>query len=418
MQSRRKYIVIGVIAVFVAAALWQFSRTNASEPKTSGRKATSVAVRTAPVNAESVPILLRSIGQVEPSSVVNVHAQVGGQLTRIAFKEGDFVRKGDVLFGVDPRTSQTDVAQAQANYERAVATQKQAEANLAKDKAVAATAAVEAKRYAQLVESGVVSRSQYDQVKTTADSAAASARASADAVNGERKAVAAMKAALDASKVQLGFTTIVAPVSGRTGALQAHQGDVVSPNDQNPLVVINQIAPINVTFSVPEADFVRLKQAGSNGAIPVQAAPAADPGSVSTGTLSFVDNSVDPTTGTIKLKATFENVDQRLWPGQFVNVTATLGVEQNAIVVPKDAVQTGQQGQYVFVVKPDNTVEMRPVEVARVVDAIAIVTSGVQPGERVVTEGQLKLTSGTAVTEATDTNESGARDSSKQEPAR
>jgi membrane fusion protein, multidrug efflux system len=408
MQSRRKYILIGAIIAVVAVALWQFSRAGASEPK-GDRKAQAVPVRTAVAGVKAVPIALRAIGQVEASSTVNVHAQVGGQITRIAFKEGDFVRKGDVLFGVDPRTSQTDVAGAQAGYERAIASQKQAEANLARDRAVARNAAAEAKRYQQLVEGGVVSRSQYDQVRTNAEAAAATVTATEGAVNSERKAVAAAKAVLDAAKVQLGFTTITAPVAGKTGALQAHLGDVVAPNGQTPLVVINQLAPINAVFSVPEADFVRLKQAtpngaagatGAPGAIQVQAAPAADLSAVAQGTLNFVDNTVDPTTGTIRLKATFDNADQRLWPGQFVNVTITLGVEDNAVVVPAEAVQTGQDGQYVFVVLPDNTVEMRAVEISRTVEAESIVSSGLQAGERVVTDGQMKLKPGTAVQEA------------------
>jgi multidrug efflux system membrane fusion protein len=407
MGSWRKYAIIGVIALLGVVALWQFTRAGASEPK-GDRKARAVPVTTAAVAVKSLPIALRAIGQVEASSTVNVHAQVGGQITRIAFKEGDFVRKGDVLFGVDPRTSQTDVAAAQASYERAIASQKQAEANLARDQAVARNAAAEAKRYQQLVEGGVVSRSQYDQVRTTAEAAAAAVQATEGAVNSERKAVAAAKAVLDAAKVQLGFTTITAPVAGKTGALQAHLGDVVSANGQTPLVVINQLAPINAVFSIPEADFVRLKQAAPNGAngagaagtVAVQAAPAADPSALSDGTLNFVDNTVDPTTGTIRLKATFPNADQRLWPGQFVNVTVTLGVESSAVVVPSEAVQTGQQGQYVFVVLPDNTVEMRPVQISRTVEGDAIVSSGLQPGERVVTDGQMKLTPGTAVEEA------------------
>jgi multidrug efflux system membrane fusion protein len=398
MMSRRKYLVIGAVVALLAIALWQFSRAGASEPKGGDRKARAVPVTIATTSAKAVPIAVKAIGQIEASSTVNVNAQAGGQITRIAFKEGDFVHQGQVLFGIDARTSQTDVAAAQAGYERAIASQKQAEANLARDRAVAQTADAEAKRYQQLVEGGVVSRSQYDQVRTTAESAAATVRATAGAVESERKAVAAAKAVLDASKVQLGFNTITAPVSGKTGALQVHLGDVVTPNGQTPLVVINQVDPIHAVFSVPEADFVRLKQV--SGGVPVQATPAADPSVVSQGTLNFVDNSVDATTGTIKLKAVFPNADQKLWPGQFVNVTITLGTEQNAIVAPSEAVQTGQQGQYVFVVNPDNTVEMRPVQVGRTVDGETVVTSGLQAGERVVTDGQMKLTPGTAVQEA------------------
>ncbi len=400
MPSRRKLVLIATGVVVVSLGLWAFSRVGAQEPKGGEKKTQAVPVKTATVAVKPVPILVRAIGQTEPSSTVDVRAQASGQVTRIAFKEGDVVRKGQVLFGLDPRVSQTDVAEAQANYERAIAAQRQAEATLAKDQALARNAQAEEKRYAQLVETGVVSRSQYDSVRTNAEAAVATAQADKDAANSQKKAVAAAKAVLDASQVQLSFTTVTAPVDGKTGALQVHQGDVVEPNGQTPLVVINQLSPIFVTFSIPEAEFVRLKQAMPNGTIPVQAAPAADPGAVSDGSLSFVDNTVDPSTGTIKLKATFANADQRLWPGQFVNVTVTLGVENDAVTIPKDSVQTGQQGQYVFVVTADDKAEMRPVEVARVVGDDAIVSSGLQNGERVVTEGQLKLTPGVAVKEA------------------
>ena len=399
-QFQRKHILIAAVALVTFVVLWQFTRAGADEPKTEGRRAQVVPVVTAGAAIRSVPIEIRAIGQVEAASSVDVHAQVGGQLTRVAFQEGDFVRKGQVLFTVDARTSQTDVAAARANYERAIASQRQAEANLSRDRAIAQTAAVEARRYEQLVESGVVSRSQYDQARTAAEAAAATVRANEGAVATERKSVAAAKAALDAAQVQLGFTTITAPVAGRTGALQAHAGDVVAPGGQTPLVVINQIAPIYVTFSVPESEFVRIKQAGPGSALAVQAAPAADPSALAQGSLTFVDNTVDPATGTIKLKATFPNGDERLWPGQFVNVSVTLVVDESAVVVPKDAIQTGQQGQYVFVVGPDDKVEMRTVEVARVAGDVAVIANGLDGTERVVTDGQMKLTPGVQVREA------------------
>lgn len=393
-------IIIAVVALAAVLGAWRLSQAGASEPKGPARGAREVPVTTAPVVVKAEPLEIRAIGQTEAVSTVDVHPQVGGQLTRIAFKEGDFVKKGTVLFGIDPRTPQTDVAAAEANYERAVAAERQARATLAKDQAIAKNAAAEAERYAMLVERGVVSRSNYDQYQTNAEAAAATVRADQDAVATQAKSVAAAKAAVDAAKVQLGFTTIVAPVDGKTGALMAHLGDVVAPNDQSPLVVIAQIAPINVTFSIPEPDFVRLQQARATNAIGVSASLAADPSTVATGTLSFVDNAVDPATGTIKLKATFPNADQRFWPGQFVNVSVTLGVEQAAVVAPKVAVQTGQQGQYVFVVKADSTVEMRQVAVARTVGDDAVISSGLAEGEKVVTDGQLRLVPGAKITES------------------
>jgi multidrug efflux system membrane fusion protein len=229
MPSRTKLIVIAAAATVAVLVFWTWSRVRASEPKGNGKQAPSVPVKTAVAETKTIPMQLRAIGQVEASSTVDVHPQVGGQLTRIAFKEGDFVNRGDVLFGIDPRVSQTDVAQAEANYQRAIATQKQAESNLAKDQAIAKTAQVEARRYASLVESGVVSRSQYDQVRTNAEAAAATVQADRDAVNSERKAAAAMQAAVQATKVQLSFTTITAPVSGKTGALMAHPGALGAP---------------------------------------------------------------------------------------------------------------------------------------------------------------------------------------------
>jgi membrane fusion protein, multidrug efflux system len=210
--------------------------------------------------------------------------------------------------------------------------------------------------------------------------------------------VNADRAALENAQVQLQYATITATISGRTGALQVHEGNLVRANDQTPLVVINQIAPISVAFAIPESRLPELKRYMTRGTLRVTATPPKDDAPPAVGQISFVDNQVDQTTGTIKLKGTFPNQDRRLWPGQFLNVTVTLTNDPTSIVVPTAAVQTGQQGQYVFVVKADSTVEMRPVVVSRTSAAETVLASGVKPGETVVTDGHLRLVPGSAIT--------------------
>ena len=320
-----------------------------------------VAVTVATAQQKDVPVQIRAIGTVQPLQTVAVRALVGGQLTRVWFREGDEVRRGAMLFTIDPRPLQATLAQAQAN--------------LARDQAQLRNAESERARYGDLVKKDYVTREEFDKISAGAEAA--------------RAVVAADRAAVENARLQLSYCEIRAPLDGKTGSLQVHAGNIVKANDTTPLVVINQVRPINVQFSVPERDLGRLRASGMG--MPVTATPQGA-NILESGKLTFVDNTVDATTGTIALKASFPNGDRALWPGQYVNVAVTLSARPNAIVVPAQALQNGQRGQYVYVVKSDNGVEMRPVAVAQQVDQQVIIESGVAAGETVVTDGQLKLT--------------------------
>ncbi len=325
-----------------------------------------VPVHVGRVVREAMPVEVHAIGSVSPRSTVEVKAQVAGEVTAVHFREGQDVKKGQPLFTIDPRP-----------YRAAV---DEAEGRLARDRALAANAAADVARYADLVKKDYVTREQYDQIQANAES--------------QKATVKADQAALEQARLDLGWTTISSPVSGRTGKVLIHAGNVVKANDL-PLVVIQQLEPVDVSFSVAQShlDEIRARQAAGD-----LAATAAPPGGHEhQGSLTFIDNAVDPTTGTIELKATFPNRDQALWPGQFVNVTLDLTVEENAVVAPSPAVQSGQEGDYVFVVKDDGTVESREVEVSRTVGQRAVIAKGLSGGETVVTDGQLRLVPGAAV---------------------
>jgi multidrug efflux system membrane fusion protein len=316
-----------------------------------------------------MPLDVSVVGTVEAFSTVAVRAQVTGELKAVNFAQGDDVKAGQVLFTLDHRPLEAALNQA--------------EANLARDTAQAANAKVIAQRMEDLVERGVGTREQRDTARTTA--------AALDAV------VGANRAAVENAKVQLQYATIRAPIAGRTGALMVHAGNLVRANDQLPLVVINQVSPIYVSFGVPEALLPDLRRYMAMRELDVEALPPNEEIAPATGRITFVDNQVDQTTGTIRIKATFPNSNRRLWPGQFVNVRVRLATDARAIVVPTAAVQAGPDGQYVYVVKDGQTVEMRPVEVARTAGQETILKQGVKPGETVVTDGQLRLVPGSRI---------------------
>ncbi len=333
-----------------------------------GAPAVPVAVGT--VVRKSMPIEISVIGAAEPFSSVAIRAQTTGQLTGVNFTEGDDVTAGQVLFTLDKRPLEAAMQQAQANLDR--------------DLAQAANAAQQAKRFEELAQRGIAPREQVDTSKSTA--AALNATVDAD------------KAALENAKVQLQYATITAPISGRTGALMVHEGNLVRANDQASLVVINQVSPISVTFAIPEARLPELKKYMSAGALRVTANPPNDESPAAVGRIAFVDNSVDQTTGTIRVKGTFPNTDRRLWPGQYVNVVVTLTTDPNAIVVPSVAVQAGQQGPYVYVVNKEQAVDLRPVTVGRASATETVIEKGLTPGETVVTDGHLRLVPGSRIT--------------------
>ena len=348
------------------------------------------------VTKRDVPIEIAVVGNVEAYKTINVIPQVGGQLTNVYFNEGDYVKKGDKLFTIDPRPFQAQLQQLQANLLRDQALLSQAEANVARDSASERYARSEAGRYAQLFEQGIVSREQGDQFRTNADTLAQSVLADQAAIQSSRAQIEADKAQIENSNVQLGYTTIVSPVDGRTGNLMVKQGNVVAMNT-TVLISIAQVEPIYVTYSVPEARLADIKRYMERGKLPVMAKTQEGDAIQERGELTFVDNNVDMTTGTIKLKGTFQNADRKLWPGQFVNVVLRLTTQPNALVLPNQAVQSGQDGTFVYVVKDDRSVEARPVVTGPRVDENLVIDKGVEEGEVVVTEGQLRLAPGTHV---------------------
>jgi len=362
-----------------------------------------VPVTAATVISKTMPVQIRSIGNVEAFSTVQVKAQVGGQLMKVHFAEGQFVKKGDPLFTIDPRPFQASVNQIEANIQKDRAQVQQAQANLAKDSAQARNAEVEARRYAELVERGVVSREQYDQFRTNADALKATIEADKAVIHSAEEGIKADEANLANAKLQLSYCSIHSPMDGRTGSLMVQAGNIIKANDV-PIVVIQQVEPIRATFAVPEQQFADIKKYSEAGTLRVETLIPGDQQPIQ-GTISFLDNTVDPTTGTIKLKGVFSNADKRLWPGQFVNVILTLTVQSDAIVVPSSAVQTGQAGTYVFVISDDLTVQSRPVTMGRSLEGETVIGSGLQAGERVVTDGQLRLVPGARVEIKNDTGE-------------
>ncbi|MBI3665081.1 MAG: efflux RND transporter periplasmic adaptor subunit [Acidobacteria bacterium] len=356
-----------------------------------------VPVSVAVATQESVPVEIRAVGTVEASATVQVKSQVAGELVGVHFVEGGNVNKGDLLFEIDPRPYREALRQAEAAVVRDRAQLRQAEANLARDLGQWKNADADAARYEALAKEGVVSRTQYDQVRTNADALHESARADEAAIESARASVESDRVSVDRAKLELSYCEIRSPVSGRVGNLLVHAGNLVKANGDNALVVINQITPIFVTFGVPEQQLAAIRQSSSARKLPVQVSLQNDAGKLVSGVLTVIDNTVDPTTGTIRLKATFNNEERLLWPGQFVNVVLTLDTVNNATVVPSEAVQAGQQGQFVFVVKLDQSVESRNVTVGTTLGGKVIIEKGVAPGEAVVTDGQLRLFPGARI---------------------
>lgn len=367
-----------------------------------------VPVVTAKVVQKDVPIDLTVVGNVEAYSTINVVPQVGGQLTEVSISEGDFVKKGQKLFTIDQRPLQAQLAQVQANVARDNALLNQAQANLARDTASEANARVEAGRYAKLFEDKIVSREQVDQFRTTADTLEQSVLADRAAIESAKAQIAADNAAIENARVQLSYTVIPSPIDGRTGNMMVKQGNVVGANSA-PLISITQVEPIYVTFAVPEATLPDVKRFMAQGKLQVSAATQDGTATQERGVLTFVDNNVDMTTGTIKLKGTFPNTNRRLWPGQFVNVTLRLTTRPKALVVPNQAVQSGQDGTFVYVVKPDRTVAAAKVVTGPRVDQDLVIESGLSDGDTVVTEGQLRLAPGSRVAMRGEGGDSGGR---------
>lgn len=346
------------LTLIAVAVVFTFACSN-EKPKP---KEDRVPVMVAQVVQRDVPVQISVIGSVQPYSTVAVRSQVAGQLMKVWFKEGESVRLGQRLFTIDPRP-----------YEAALA---QAEAMVARDQAQLKNAEADAARYADLVKKDFVTKEDYDRITSAAEAAHAT--------------VAADRAAVENAKLQLQYCEITAPVDGRTGNVTVKEGNILKPIDVSPIVTINQVRPVYVTFSVPQIQFAQVRSSAAS--LPVTALPQGGGAPITGGKLTFVDNAVDPATGTITLKATFPNADNALWPGEFVNVAMVLSNRANAVVVPVQAVQNGQNGQYVYVVKNGDGVEFRPVTVIQQVDNQAVIGTGVTAGETVITDGQIRLT--------------------------
>lgn len=374
-------LALGLAAILLLTSCSGTSNTPAAAaPAGRGGGTPPVAVTTGTVIEKAMPVNVRVVGNVEASSTVDVRSLVTGQLLKTEFREGDEVAAGQLLFTIDPRPFEVAVQQAEAMLARDTANQKNAEAQRT--------------RYAGLMKEGLISQADYDTAATQAAALTAS--------------MAADRAAIENARLQLQYTKIVSPVAGRTGALLVHDGSVVRANDTAPLVVINQLSPVYVSFAVPARLLPQLRN-GARRDLSVTASPSGDATAPASGTMSFVDNAVDPSTDTIRLKASFANKDRRLWPGAFVDVTLRLSVASNAIVVPTVAVQASQQGQFIYVVKPDSTVEARAVKVAWIEGTESVISSGVKPGETIVLDGQLRLAPGAKISvKPATTSEAGA----------
>ncbi|MBZ5626454.1 MAG: efflux RND transporter periplasmic adaptor subunit [Acidobacteriia bacterium] len=388
-QSRFIPVLIGAAWALMLAGCGQQQAKSLGGPPI-------VPVSVSKATQESVPTELRVVGTVEASSIVQVKSQVAGELMQVAFTEGQNVSKGDLLFRIDPRPFEDALRQAEAAVTRDRAQVAQSEAALARDSAQAKFNESDAARYAELQAAGLASKSQSDQSKASADVARESTRVSQANIESARAALEADIAAVAAAKVNLSYCEIHAPISGRTGNLLVQAGNLVKVNDV-PMVIIHQVTPIFVNFSVPEQHLAAIRRLSSNRTLAVSVFSRDNPDRAVLGHLSVIDNTVDSTTGTIHLKATFENQDRALWPGQFVTVVLTLDTIQNATVIPAEAVQAGQQGPFVYVVKADNTVENRAVTVGRTFGKKTLVEKGVAPGETVVIDGQLRLFPGAQI---------------------
>lgn len=356
-----------------------------------------VPVTTGIVAQESIPVLLQAIGNVDPISVVSIKAQVNGQLQKVHFRDGQEVHKGDLLFSIDPRPFEAALRQAESQLGRDQALLKQYQANLERDMVQARLANTQSKRYTELQAQGVVAAETAEQYQMSSEVLAASVNADQAAIENAQAAIRADQAAVDNARLQLNYCTISAPIDGRTGTVEVREGNLVKANDIPILVVIHQMEPIYVSFAVAEKYLAEVKQQMSRGKLPVRAVIPGMESSPAEGMLSFVDNKVDETTGTVQLKATFDNPKRTLWPGQFVNVNLQLSTLAQATVVDSQVVQTGQNGAYVYVVRPDHTVEIRPITVESTVGSKSVISRGLNPGEQVVVDGQLRLVSGSRI---------------------
>lgn len=403
----------GLLPVFLWACLGALIYLPLTSCTRVAAKANASATEAIPVRAiravsEDVPLEIAAVGNVEAMDSVDVKSRIAGQINRVAFAEGQSVSKGQLLFSIDREALERQILEQQANLERDAAMELQARAVVARDEAAQKQSQSEADTARQLGALGVISGQQVSQLVTTSDTSKAALHADQAAVEAAAGSTRADRARLAETQLQLRFTNIVAPISGRAGAAMIKTGNMVRDNDTT-LVTLRQLAPIDVTFGIPEQSLAEVRRLNAAGQLTVDVSTdktnasnsANTIGSIKGGHLVFIDNTVDASTGTIRLKAVFPNADNALWPGEFVNVRLRLGLETGRTVVPESSVQQGLDGKYVWLVQ-SGTASTVPITVLRTYRAPsgpeqAIIGAGIKSGDMVVTEGQLRLTAGAPV---------------------
>jgi multidrug efflux system membrane fusion protein len=369
--KKSRWAIIGILLVFAAAGYFFIDQAERDKARAAAAAPSSagIPVTVGVPEKRDIPVYVRGIGTVQAYKMVTVKSRVDGQIVRVSFEEGQEVKAGDPLFQIDPRPFQATLDQATANKQR--------------DEAQFVGAQADLDRYSKLVGSGFQSRQSVDQQ-----------RATVDALKGS---IAADEAAIETAKLNLAYADIRSPISGRTGSRLVDPGNLVQAGQNTALVTITQIKPIYVNFTVPQGqtDAIRTNQAKSP--LTVVAYASDDKTELSRGTVTLIENQIDAATGTLRLKGTFENADERLWPGEFVNARLILSMRKDAVTVPVRTVMQGANDSYVYVVKPDNTVERRTVKVAATQEGVAVIEQGLSLGEKVVVDGQYRLTNGARV---------------------
>ena len=397
-------ITLGLLACF-SFMLVGCSKGGQAEAAPGERKTPAVPVVVEGVTSHDVPIRVQNIGNVLSPKTVGLTSRVGGEIIKVNFTEGQEVQAGDVLIEIDPRPFEMLLKQAEVERDRQMALRDQAQANLQRDKAELENAIKQRDRNQSLVDEGIVARTAFDTLDVRVRALEATVAADESAVQSATQSIRSAATAIEDAKLQFSYCTLTAPIQGRAGGLLVDQGNIVQANSDTPLVTINQIRPIEVAFSLPERYLNTVAQRMREGTMSVVAAVPNLAETATTGTLTFLDNQVDSQTGMFRLKAVFENDAELLWPGQFVNVSLTLNTIQDAVIVSRRAVLDGQKGTYAYVVKADKTVETRMLETGESAGDEIIIRKGLQPGERVVVDGQLSLKDGTLISEKQDLGE-------------
>jgi len=394
MQKHAKWIQICAAGALLLAT----GCPKAAETAPTGTpKRDAAPVRIAPAETRAMPIELSAIGAIEPLATIALKSQVAGEIIAVSFTEGDLVQEGQELFRIDTRPFELNARQAEAQLAAARATVEESRARVAQARAESENATTELGRNQTLLDRQMVTREEFDQSRTRAQAARASLTAQEAGVSSATQQIANAQAQIDRAKLDLEYCSIKAPITGRTGSLMLHRGDLVRANDTTPLVTIVQVKPIYVSFTVPERHLPEVRARMADGPLQVHALLPGQEETPVTGTLTFIDNLVDQTTSTIRLKATFDNEDERLWPGQFVRVLLQMSIEEDAIVVPTAAVMTGQRGTYVYAITPELTADMRLVKTGITRGPYTVITDGLASGEKVITDGHVRVAPGAPV---------------------